>query len=198
VASPTRDRLLDAGLESFATRGVDGTPITDLEHDAGLAAGSGGFYRYFKTKDELLEAVVRREVERASARRSLVASPDGATPRQAIEHALRSMLAVVREQRMLIRVLARHPSRGRVLAPLVEAGLLDAGIRHDAAQLAAVSDHPDPEELRVRVGVVVVALVGHILTTDYFGHPAAGLSDDEVVRTLAELIDDRRHPSSEG
>jgi AcrR family transcriptional regulator len=189
----TRDRLLDAALEAFATRGVDGTPITDLEHDAGLAAGSGGFYRYFKTKDELLEAVVRREVERASERRATVATPEGATPREALEHALRSMLDVLREQRLLIRVLARHPSRGRLLAPLVETGLLDAGIRHDAAQLAAVSAHPDPEELRIRVGLVIVSLVGHVLTTDYFGHPAAGLTDDEVVRTLAELLDSKEH-----
>jgi AcrR family transcriptional regulator len=184
----TRDRLLDAALEAFASRGVEGTPITDLEHAAGLAAGSGGFYRYFKTKDELLEAVVRREVERARAQRTDPPRRLEGGGREAVEEAVRSMLGVLRSQGTLIRVLARHSGRVRLLAPLVEEGLLDAGIRHDASVLASVVASDDPDRLRVLVGVVVVALVGHVLTADYFGHPAADMGDEELVAALADLL----------
>lgn len=184
----TRDRLLDAALDAFATRGVEGTPITDLEHAAGLAAGSGGFYRYFKTKDELLDAVVRREVERARAQRSDPPAPADAGERGAVEAAVRSMLEVLRRQGTLIRVLARHSGRVRDLAPIVEEGLLDAGIRHDGTVLAKAVGNDDPDRLRVLVGVVVVALVGHVLTADYFGHPAADMTDDEIVSALADLL----------
>jgi AcrR family transcriptional regulator len=191
MAASTRDRLLDAALDAFASRGVEGTPITDLEHAAGLAAGSGGFYRYFKTKDELLEAVVRREVDRARTQRAQAPDAPAPPPRGAIEAALHSMLGLLRTRSDLIRLLARHTSRAVELAPLVEEGLLEAGIRHDAAMLAELTGREDPEELRVLVGVVVVALVGHVLTADYFGHPAASLSDDEVVHTLAALVDSK-------
>lgn len=184
----TRDRLLDAALEAFASRGVEGTPITDLEHAAGLAAGSGGFYRYFKTKDELLEAVVRREVERARTERTDPPKHPEGGGREAVEEAVRSMLGVLRSQGTLIRVLARHSGRVRLLAPLVEEGLLDAGIRHDASVLASVVASDDPDRLRVLVGVVVVALVGHVLTADYFGHPAADMGDEELVAALADLL----------
>ncbi len=67
MSTTTRDRILDAALRAFATRGVDGTPITDLEEAAGLAPGSGGFYRYFKTKDEVLAEVVHREIDRVAS-----------------------------------------------------------------------------------------------------------------------------------
>lgn len=184
----TRDRLLDAALDAFASRGVEGTPITDLEHAAGLAAGSGGFYRYFKTKDELLEAVVRREVERARAQQARPPTLPKGDARRAAEAAVRSMLAVLRSQGTLIRVLARHSGRVRDLAPIVEEGLLDAGIRHDATVLAEAIGSDDPERLRVLVGVVVVALVGHVLTADYFGHAAADMTDDEIVTALADLL----------
>ena len=47
------------------------SPVKEL--NAGLvrlAAGSGGFYRYFRTKDEALAAVVRREIDQLEARQA--------------------------------------------------------------------------------------------------------------------------------
>lgn len=45
-------------MRLFAESGVAGTPITKIEEAAGLAPGSGAFYRHFRSKDELFEAAV--------------------------------------------------------------------------------------------------------------------------------------------
>lgn len=55
---PTAQRILEAALKLFADHGVAGTPIVRIEEAAGLAPSSGGFYRYFRSKVELLEAAV--------------------------------------------------------------------------------------------------------------------------------------------
>ncbi len=55
---PTAQRILEAGLKLFADHGVAGTPVVRVEEAAGLAPSSGGFYRYFRSKAELLEVAV--------------------------------------------------------------------------------------------------------------------------------------------
>src|SRR3954465_4703674 len=56
----TRERILTASLELFLERGFDGTTISDIERAVGLAAGTGSFYRHFKSKDDVFVAAVQR------------------------------------------------------------------------------------------------------------------------------------------
>src|SRR3954452_13153330 len=56
----TRERILRASLELFLERGFDGTTISDIERAVGLAAGTGSFYRHFRSKDEVFVASVER------------------------------------------------------------------------------------------------------------------------------------------
>ena len=55
---PTATRLIEAALALFAAKGVAGTPIVKIEEDAGLAPGSGAFYRHFRSKAEVLDAAI--------------------------------------------------------------------------------------------------------------------------------------------
>ena len=54
----TAERLIEAGLVLFAERGIDATPIVKIEAAAGLAPGSGAFYKHFRSKQELLDAAI--------------------------------------------------------------------------------------------------------------------------------------------
>src|SRR5262245_8607750 len=56
----TRARILDAALALFVERGYEGTTITAIEREVGLAAGSGSFYRHFKSKDDVFVACVEQ------------------------------------------------------------------------------------------------------------------------------------------
>lgn len=53
----TRERLLEASGAVFARKGCAASGVADICAAAGLAVG--GFYRYFASKDEIIEAVVR-------------------------------------------------------------------------------------------------------------------------------------------
>lgn len=50
--------MIEAALGLFAAHGVAGTTIVKIEQAAGLAPGSGAFYRHFRSKSELLDAAI--------------------------------------------------------------------------------------------------------------------------------------------
>ncbi len=181
VSRPTRERLLDAALRSFAVLGVEGTVITDLEEAAGLAPGSGGFYRYFRTKDEVLDAVVRREIERITARGAGAPSPPapgGATSAATLRDELVAVLDGLGEIGPLIAILAREHGRIPGLAAEISRELIDTDI---AARKRQGLD-------RAAGAVVLSALVGYHLSTDYFGGAPGGVGRDEFVDALVELL----------
>lgn len=192
MPTSTRDRILDAALAAFATRGVDGTAITDLEEAAGLAPGSGGFYRYFKTKDEALEAVVRREIDRVQAIQDgdeATPPPDEDTdPRELILEGLRQGMATLRSVRPLMAILAREHGRIPALAAEISDRLVEGGLRHDAARIAVQLGGVDPDEARRMTAVVMSSMVGYVLATDYFGAAPGGIDRDQFTATLADLL----------
>src|SRR5277367_2661841 len=58
----TRERILDVAFELFVDVGFEGTKVTEIERRVGLSSGSGGFYRHFHSKAELLRPAVERQV----------------------------------------------------------------------------------------------------------------------------------------
>jgi AcrR family transcriptional regulator len=69
----TRRRLLDAGHELIAQKGVEGLRIAELTQQAGVALGS--FQNHFASKEELVEAVVLEAVQTLAAQ--IVEGPSG-------------------------------------------------------------------------------------------------------------------------
>lgn len=51
-------RIVDGAARLLRERGIESTSVADVMNDAGLT--HGGFYRHFKTKDELLAAAVEK------------------------------------------------------------------------------------------------------------------------------------------
>jgi AcrR family transcriptional regulator len=66
--TPTRERILDAALELFLERGIAGTTVSDIERAVGLAAGTGSFYRHFKSKEDLVVPAFERGVTHLAER----------------------------------------------------------------------------------------------------------------------------------
>jgi AcrR family transcriptional regulator len=63
-AQRNRDRILEVAKEAFARSGAN-TSLDDIAKQAGVGAGT--LYRHFPTRDALLEAVYRAEVEKLAA-----------------------------------------------------------------------------------------------------------------------------------
>lgn len=57
-----RQQILDAGRACFARNGFHATSMQDVIAEAGLSVGA--FYRYFRSKDELIEAIAEQSVGR--------------------------------------------------------------------------------------------------------------------------------------
>ena len=56
IRAGSRRAILDAAFQLFTSRSVGGTTIADIAQDAGISKGL--VYNYFKSKDEILRAVV--------------------------------------------------------------------------------------------------------------------------------------------
>ncbi|HUB32195.1 MAG TPA: TetR/AcrR family transcriptional regulator [Bryobacteraceae bacterium] len=63
-AQRNRERILEAAKQAFTRSGAN-TSLDDIAKQAGV--GPGTLYRHFPTRDELLEAVYRTEVEKLAA-----------------------------------------------------------------------------------------------------------------------------------
>jgi AcrR family transcriptional regulator len=65
-AQRNRERILEVAKEAFARSGAD-TSLDDIANEAGV--GPGTLYRHFPTREALLEAAYRTEMELAAAER---------------------------------------------------------------------------------------------------------------------------------
>jgi AcrR family transcriptional regulator len=63
-AQRNRERILEVAKEAFTRSGAN-TSLDDIAKQAGVGAGT--LYRHFPTRDELVEAVYRTEVEKLAA-----------------------------------------------------------------------------------------------------------------------------------
>src|ERR1700750_295062 len=63
-AQRNRERILEVAKEAFTRSGAN-TSLDDIARDAGI--GPGTLYRHFPTREALIEAVYRSEVEKLTA-----------------------------------------------------------------------------------------------------------------------------------
>src|SRR5207247_2764127 len=75
-ADERRAQLLATALDVFAAKGLDGATVKDLSDAAGVAQGL--LYHYFRSKDELLQAVIDEHYFLPELRR--IAPPDRHRP----------------------------------------------------------------------------------------------------------------------
>lgn len=189
---PTRERILDVAWDLFLRQGFVGTTVTQIEAAAGLSPGSGSFYRHFRTKQDVLRAVVDREVDRIDAERELGPEPDetGGDVRVALTVELSQRLQNLRRIHPLMLLIGRErehlgASTGNLGRLLVERNLTLRSARLAGWMDAGAIPARDPDAL---AAVVLHALTGYHLSEAFFGRPPGGLSADAIVATLVDLV----------
>jgi len=102
----TRTRLLDTALRLFSEHGIDGTSLQMIADALGVTKAA--VYYHFKTKDEIVEAIIRppvRELDRildeALRKRSRSAR---------IEHALEGLVDLIVRHRALFGLVHTDPT----------------------------------------------------------------------------------------
>lgn len=188
----TRERILDAAWRLFCERGFEGTTVTQIEAAASLAAGSGGFYRHFASKEDVLRAVVDREVERVDEAREI--GPEvpetGGDVRVALALEFQRRLENFRRLRpliLLVQQTRKHlgPSRRHLGELLVSRNVTVRSQRLEAWMEQGVIPRRDPAALAT---TIMCALAGYSLAIQYFGAPPGGTSEDHFVTMLVDLV----------
>lgn len=63
LVSETKQKIIEAAILLFASKGYRETTIGQIEQAVGLAPRAGGFYRHFKAKEDLLVEALQRYVD---------------------------------------------------------------------------------------------------------------------------------------
>ncbi len=172
----TRERILDVAFELFVELGFAGTTVTEIEKQAGLTGGSGGFYRHFHSKKDLLRPAIEREVAR-----NMTAIAEANATQEAVEGIpktrelwLGSMLDHLRLFDPLIRLMLTDGHRVPEIREAVTGVLQALGEQ--------MSWQEEPE-----LTVCVVALGGYHFLSEIQGQPFQGLPQEEFIRILASM-----------
>jgi AcrR family transcriptional regulator len=188
-ARPTRERIVDEAMRLFGERGYAATSVADIEAAAGLAAGGGGLYRHFRSKRELLEAGVRRQV---AANRALLDRLTEALARQGdLEEQLRELgragVARLEQERDLNRLVVRDLRQ----FPDLLATAADEDIRPVHEALAGWLARRDVDGVldAPAVAAVLAGATSHYwLLSDVFGEHPSGVDVQRYVAALAGLV----------
>jgi AcrR family transcriptional regulator len=132
-ANERRAQLLDTALDVFAAKGLDGATVKDLSDAAGVAQGL--LYHYFRSKQELLQAVLNQHYFLPELRR--IAAPDRDRPAGEVLLELALGFAHALEQhRRVVQLMLREAPSNAAVAERIERGRRE-GVRLLADYLAA-------------------------------------------------------------
>ena len=173
----TRDRILTAALELFLERGFDGTTISAIERAVGLAAGTGSFYRHFRSKEEVFVASVEQSAteyieEFVAALEELRRIDD---PRQRLRRDFHMRLGAIRTFEPISRLITaereRFPELQRMFTAALELNQWKLGWE----------DHPLP-------AIVMAALVGYGQLSQLDDSPYRDVPADDFIDALIDLL----------
>jgi AcrR family transcriptional regulator len=183
----TRARLLEAGRELLAERGLYGVTTHDIAAAAGVAAGT--FYLHFRDKAELL-AVIAEETILALRERLEAATAPFRGSRQAVPAFTEALVGFAEENREVVRILFSRDAD----AAAVEADVLTElahGIAETRRARIASGDMPpglDPD-------VLAQALVGLLArVVAWWVEDPRRATREVVVDTLTRIQLSGTHP----
>jgi AcrR family transcriptional regulator len=186
----TRERILTEALRLFAHKGYRGTTIADIESASGLSPGSGSLYAHFSSKEEVLEAAVRRSAQLAEAGYSFYEVLPLGDLRAELTLLARASLMVMDSWTDLIRVLWKEADQfpellvgtrqqilgraqgwvGEWLAQQVKAGTI-VEIDHDAVAIIALG-----------------SITNYWMQKKLLGWHPEGVDDDSFIESWVELL----------
>jgi AcrR family transcriptional regulator len=173
----TRERILDASLQLFLERGFDGTSISDIERAVGLAAGTGSFYRHFKSKDDVFVASVERSAtayleEFLGVLAELDQIDD---PAERLRRDFHMRLAAVQRFDPIARLISSERER---FPELQRRFITDLEL--EQWQLGW-DEHPLP-------AIVMASLVGYGQLSQLEDSPYSQIAEDDFIDALVELL----------
>jgi AcrR family transcriptional regulator len=181
-AEERRAQLLATALDVFAAKGLDGATVKDLSDAAGVAQGL--LYHYFRSKEDLLEAVLEQHYFLPELRRSAAADRDRPAAEVLLELA-RGFARMLEEKRSFVQLMLREAPSNAVVAERLERTRAE-GVRvladYLASRVAAGELRPHDCEASARL-VLYAVFAAHLSGTP--AEPFLPAAIDVVVHGLA-------------
>ena len=190
----TRARLLACAMRLFGEQGYPATTVAQIEQAAGLSPGSGGLYRHFRSKQDLLSQGLDALLASSGLTAALGAAghPDGAGEAGGLQPRLQAVAAAGLARMEQDKDLSRLLFRGLDAFPDLMARFRDDEIRrnHQAVaglleQLAAA--HGGQGDWPAVAAVLAGAVAHYWVLRDLFGSHPAGISEQRYTAAAASL-----------
>jgi AcrR family transcriptional regulator len=188
-AERTRQRVLDAAAQSFASVGYSRTTVEQIAAAAGVSKAI--VYHHFRNKESILETLLERTLadwERVSNLEAYLAA--GCSVLDAFERSLRSSLDFARKSPLLRSLFQLDPAvlLGLGSSAAVQRSMRDANERMVAAVrggLASGELRPelDAERSADLLRLVMIALCDHVLFPQWLD-----ASDERFVSTCVDVL----------
>ena len=181
--------IVGRAMELFGRQGYHATTIAQIEAAAGLSAGSGGLYRHFKSKRQVLEEALRRQAEQGRPLLAYLEDPsafEGMPRRERFLAVARAGLRRLAEERDINRLLLRDLSTFPDLLELVRAQELS---RVHEALTAWLRREDDGGRLdHAAYAAVLMAAVSHYwMLSDVFAGQHPHVEPERFLNALADL-----------
>ena len=192
----TRAAILASALRLFGEQGYAATSIAQIEEASGLRPGSGGLYRHFSSKRELLSEGIRSVLDAHGDLASTMAvapADDLETWRLQVRAIAHAGFARLDHDRDLSRIMIRDLRDVPDLATEVRQREVDGTTAALAEwfRRSRTDEGTDPDA----VAAVVVSAVSHHWTlADATGAPVLGLDRDRFIDALAEMVERTLRP----
>jgi AcrR family transcriptional regulator len=186
----TRERIVTEAIRLFAERGYRGTTVGEIEAAAGLAPRSGGLYKHFRSKEEVLQAGIERHVSELEQMRPVLDMLPLGDLRAELRLIARWALNELSAEQPLMRVVQKDGDQFPELVAQVKERIIDPGHREAARligrMLTEVGAAPRDEEA---IGSVALgALVAYKIEETMFGSAGIEVSEERLIDAWVEIL----------
>jgi AcrR family transcriptional regulator len=190
----TRDRLVGEAMRLFSAKGFDATSVSQIEAAAGLAAGSGALYHHFKSKEELLNAGIDRQLDRRRAMRDIRSLFAGLGDMHAELTVLgRYLLSVVDDEIELLQIAARTSAGRSARLDTAYAALVDTLNTELAEWITVWAPDMTQEQAAVLAALGINGILGARFATTLFHQAQPQVPDDRYLAEWTEVLGARIH-----
>src|SRR4051794_15225871 len=174
-------------MRLFAERGFRGTTVGDIEEAAGLAPRAGGLYKHFRSKEEVLEAGIERQVSGIDLIEPALATLPVGDPRAELMLIGRWTLDELGSEMPLMKVVQKDGDRFPELVAKVRDRIIARGHRQGVAVVGRLfGDVLDERQVAALAAVALGSLVGYRIEETMFG--PRPVSEDDYLEAWVDLL----------
>jgi AcrR family transcriptional regulator len=174
-------------MRLFAAQGFRGTTVGEIEEAAGLVPRSGGLYKHFRSKEEVLEAGIDRHVSEFELIEPALEMLPLADPRSELMLVGRWALSELANEMPLMKIVQKDGDRFPEIAAKVNARIIARGHRQSATLVERLfGGLLDDKDVAALAAVALGALVGYRIEEAMFG--PRPVSEDDFLEAWVDVV----------